>query len=113
MNDLLNVIIIILFVLVILAILFHPTRDDYSMYEDKSTKVEGMANLNFGTFSNNYPPGRCTNKSLERTDCMVGNCNLDSPITHDQLCYIDCAQMSDAGDRQRCMAECMELLKYC
>jgi hypothetical protein len=115
MSDLTNIIGISFIIVLILVIIFYPSCEceEKKLTSEGSEGVEGMANLSYGTFENNYPAGRCANKSLERTDCMVGNCNLDSPVTHDQLCYIDCAQISDEADRNRCMKECRELMKYC
>ncbi len=114
MHDQTSIIIISLFAIVILLIIFYPSCNcKVAPIIEESSKVEGMASLNYGTFENTYPVGRCENKSLDRSDCEIGNCNLNSPITHDELCYIDCSQISDKPDRERCMVECKNLLKYC
>lgn len=73
--------------------------------------VEHMAPLDFGTYENPYPRGACHSGDVyARSDCMVGNCNLDSAIPDDEYCNIQCAQDPDPMERAKCYKRCMETI---
>lgn len=74
---------------------------------------EGMAPLNFGAYKNNYPRGKCKTGSFKRTDCMVGNCPLDSTVSNREFCYIQCAQDPDKKFRRDCNRYCMDTMDSC
>lgn len=73
-------------------------------------KQENMAPLDFGTYKPNIPYGKCNMGNFSRSDCMVGNCHLESTITNDEYCNIQCAQDPDQSTREKCRRECMELM---
>lgn len=75
--------------------------------------MESFAPLNYGTFYNNYPRGRCNRGSLKRSSCMVGNCPIGSPITDKESCDIYCAQVSDPDSQKSCMVGCLNMMKDC
>lgn len=86
----------------------------YYLYKQMSTKSENMAPLNHATIKNTMNKyGSCIDKSLERTNCMVGNCPLSSNVTDKQYCMISCAQESDAKQRDKCIVACMDMMKTC
>lgn len=94
------IVIIVLVFIVIIAVLF-------------SQRVEPMAPLDFGTFKNDYPVGRCVKGSLERSPCMIGNCPIGTNITNSQYCDIDCAQISDPVTKTKCTKKCISMMKKC
>ena len=96
--------VILVSVLVVLVI--------FIMYHRRQVK-ETMAPLDFGSFPNNYPRGRCEKGSLKRSPCMVGNCPIGTSITDPEYCAIDCAQISDPITKRVCNEGCLNLMKQC
>ncbi len=76
-------------------------------------KNESMASLDFGTFKNNYPFGRCNTGSVKRSPCMIGNCPIGTNITDKEYCDINCAQISDPEMKQSCTNTCLNLMRKC
>jgi hypothetical protein len=74
---------------------------------------EGMAPLNYGTFKNNYPRGKCNTGSYKYEPCEIGNCPLGTTITDKRYCAIQCAQDPDPNERKKCYDYCMGMMKGC
>jgi hypothetical protein len=97
--------------------MYQPVIIDYIDEHDnqlnqpkQETNIETMAPLSFGTYQNNYPRGSCNVGSFARTDCMVGNCPIDSMVTDKTYCKLQCAQDPDQELRADCERYCEEML---
>jgi hypothetical protein len=71
---------------------------------------EGMAPLNYGTYINKYPRGRCDRTRVKNSTCSIGNCPIGTTITNDRYCKIQCAQDPDPAIRDECYDECMDMM---
>jgi hypothetical protein len=94
---------IIIGIVLIAMVIFYP----------KFFVIENMAPLDYGTYENKYPRGKCDVPTMKRSSCMVGNCPLGTTVDDKMFCHIECAQISDPNERQACEKKCMELLKDC
>lgn len=75
--------------------------------------TENMAPLNWGTYPNNYPRGRCDKKLTKRTPCEIGTCPLGTTVSDDTFCKIQCAQDPDPQTRKECYDYCVGMVKHC
>jgi hypothetical protein len=75
--------------------------------------TEGMAPLNHGSFETNLNNGHCNVDLSAPSECSVGNCPLGTTVSDERYCAIQCAQEVNADDRQKCQAQCMEMMKGC
>jgi len=78
--------------------------------EENDETIEKMAPLSFGTYQNNYSKGSCNAGSFARTDCMIGNCPINSTIADETYCKLQCAQDPDQELRADCEKYCSEML---
>jgi len=86
-------------------------NDENVEHMENAGKVEHMAPLDFGTYENPYPRGACHSGNVyARSDCMVGNCNLESSISDDEYCKMQCAQDPDPMERAKCYERCMQTI---
>jgi hypothetical protein len=104
MNDR-NILIILALVLVVCYLFTNTTRAEFY--------TETMAPLNWGAYKNNYPRGKCNPGNDDKTSCSVGNCPLGSTVSNNEYCGIQCAQNSDPVEREKCHAECMNMMLTC
>lgn len=74
---------------------------------------ELMAPLDTGTYDTGVQYGVCNKGSFEKSSCSVGNCPLETTVTDDRYCAIQCAQEVDDADRKKCHAYCMKMIKGC
>lgn len=105
----------LLIIIVVLCYLFFfketTPKIPNSSDEDDGDLEEGMAPLNYGTYQNNYPRGRCKSGSMKRTSCEVGSCPLGTTVTNERYCGIQCAQDPDPESRADCYAYCMDMME--
>jgi hypothetical protein len=94
-------VIMAIYIIVIIAFIYNYVTERYTLSEN-------MAPIGYGSFKNDYPYGKCNTGSFERTSCMTGNCPLQSTITNEQYCDIQCAQDPDAKLRKDCTKSCMK-----
>lgn len=105
-----------LLVIVVIALCIYLFWKKYiSVSGTAIVKTEGMAPLNFGTYPNNYPRGRCIQGSPGRRSCETGNCSLQGTISHARYCGIVHAQDSDAETRYENISRCVDEMNegYC
>lgn len=103
-----DTLIIIILILLIFMVGYSYCADVY-----RQNNNEHMAPLNYGTYPNKYPRGECNPGFFGYSDCTVGNCPLDTPITNEQACYIQCAQGVGIDDYENCYNSCMNMMEYC
>ena len=101
--------IIIIFVLIAIFLFFWLNRSSSNIQHT----TEGMAPLNYGSFETNLNNGQCNIDLSASSECSVGNCPLGTTVSNERYCAIQCAQEVNANDRQKCQAQCMEMMKEC
>ena len=103
--------VIVLFAIIIAILICAIVIKKNGRMEMKMKNAENMAPVGFGTYKNNYKYGGCDVGSFKRTDCMVGNCPIGSPISNDEFCYIQCAQGVGKEDQMECYKHCIDLME--
>ena len=84
------------------------TKEEIEKMSSVSNAADGGAHLVFGTFTDNYHRVQCrTGRFWERKPCEIGNCPLDTTVSDQQFCQIQCAQDPDPEERQKCYQVCM------
>lgn len=99
--------IILLLLLVLLCYFCMDSKFSVSFGRSK----EGMAPLGTGSYKNTISEyGKCNKALSENNKCSVGNCPMESTITNDRFCNIQCAQDPDPEIRKQCMDYCMDMM---
>lgn len=85
-----------------------------------ANKYENMAPLCWGTYDvDTVNSGKCHHGNPDMfmkdatSNCGVGSCHLGSNVSNAQYCFIDCAQEVMDSDREKCMVQCMDMMKNC
>ncbi|AYV77581.1 MAG: hypothetical protein Dasosvirus9_5 [Dasosvirus sp.] len=81
-------------------------------YSSFNPNMEMMAPLDFGTYNNNYPRGACQDKP-SGSDCNTAECKIESNISNDKFCAVQCAQGVTQDERKGCFNKCSEMMTYC
>jgi hypothetical protein len=102
-------ILVLLLLLALCGISLTNANNDVVVYSR-----ENMAPLDWGVIPNkNYVYGKCNRGSFAPSDCSVGNCPLDSTISNDEFCRIQCIQDPDQNTRNKCYNQCMTMMEGC
>jgi len=101
--------IILLLILFVLCIICVDSTVTVSVRKDS----EHMAPIDYATFENKTPYGRCSQGNMKRTDCEVGNCPLGTTVSDQTFCEIQCAQEPDPKIKAQCYNHCMGMMPNC
>jgi hypothetical protein len=110
------ILLLILFVLCIICVDSTVTvsvRKDLPQPSTNDQDLEHMAPIDYATFKNKTPYGRCSQGNMKRTDCEVGNCPLGTTVSDQTFCEIQCAQEPDPKLKAQCYNHCMDMMPNC
>lgn len=106
---------LIIILIIVCLIVFWNKYGSTNAGIKNTPKSEGMAPLGWGSFPNNYPRGECETGSFKSGPCEIGNCPLETTVSHERYCGIVHSQDSDPVSRHENIARCIDEMKdgYC